>query len=55
MKAFGEILHEAVAFHGHLCPGQVLGVAKTTAWKGSRMGSRSAVPCVGEAYYSVSH
>ena len=26
MKAFEELLEESVAFHGHLCPGQVLGV-----------------------------
>ncbi|HZY31797.1 MAG TPA: FmdE family protein [Candidatus Methylomirabilis sp.] len=26
MKPFDELLQEAVAFHGHLCPGQILGV-----------------------------
>lgn len=26
MKTFAELLVESVAFHGHLCPGQVLGV-----------------------------
>lgn len=26
MRPFDELLQEAVAFHGHLCPGQVLGV-----------------------------
>ncbi len=26
MRAFDELLREAVAFHGHFCPGQVLGV-----------------------------
>ncbi len=26
MRTFDELLHEAVAFHGHFCPGQVLGV-----------------------------
>jgi formylmethanofuran dehydrogenase subunit E len=25
-RSFGALLQEAVAFHGHLCPGQVLGV-----------------------------
>ncbi len=31
MRPFGELLQEAVAFHGHLCPGQVLGVRMTMA------------------------
>ncbi|MBI2154118.1 MAG: TraR/DksA C4-type zinc finger protein [Candidatus Rokubacteria bacterium] len=31
MKPFGELLREAVAFHGHLCPGQVLGVRMAMA------------------------
>lgn len=26
MENFEELLHESVKFHGHLCPGQVLGV-----------------------------
>lgn len=26
MRPFAELLRDAVAFHGHLCPGQVLGV-----------------------------
>ena len=26
MKAFEELLEESVPLHGHLCPGQVLGV-----------------------------
>ncbi len=26
MKPFEELLQEAVAYHGHLCPGQVIGV-----------------------------
>jgi formylmethanofuran dehydrogenase subunit E len=30
-RAFDELLDEAVAFHGHLCPGQVLGVRMTIA------------------------
>ena len=30
-RAFDELLDEAVAFHGHLCPGQVLGVRMTVA------------------------
>jgi formylmethanofuran dehydrogenase subunit E len=30
-RAFDELLHEAVAFHGHLCPGQVLGVRMALA------------------------
>jgi formylmethanofuran dehydrogenase subunit E len=30
-RAFDELLDEAVAFHGHLCPGQVLGVRMTLA------------------------
>jgi formylmethanofuran dehydrogenase subunit E len=30
-RAFDELLEEAVAFHGHLCPGQVLGVRMTVA------------------------
>ena len=30
-RAFDELLEEAVAFHGHLCPGQVLGVRMTIA------------------------
>jgi len=31
MRAFEELLGEAVAFHGHLCPGQVLGVRMAMA------------------------
>ncbi|HLC40056.1 MAG TPA: FmdE family protein [Methylomirabilota bacterium] len=31
MREFGELLSESVAFHGHLCPGQVLGVRMTMA------------------------
>ncbi|MBI2544417.1 MAG: formylmethanofuran dehydrogenase subunit E family protein, partial [Candidatus Rokubacteria bacterium] len=31
VKPFGELLREAVAFHGHLCPGQVLGVRMAMA------------------------
>src|SRR3989304_10086580 len=31
MRAFDELLAEAIAFHGHLCPGQVLGVRMTMA------------------------
>lgn len=30
-RPFGELLEEAVAFHGHLCPGQVLGVRMVVA------------------------
>lgn len=30
-RAFDDLLGEAVAFHGHLCPGQVLGVRMTIA------------------------
>jgi formylmethanofuran dehydrogenase subunit E len=30
MRAFDELLEESVAFHGHLCPGQVLGVRMVT-------------------------
>ena len=30
-RAFDELLTEAVHFHGHLCPGQVLGVRMTLA------------------------
>ncbi len=30
-RAFQDLLAEAVAFHGHLCPGQVLGVRMTLA------------------------
>ena len=30
-RAFDELLDEAVAFHGHLCPGQVLGVRMAVA------------------------
>jgi formylmethanofuran dehydrogenase subunit E len=28
-RAFGDLLAEAVAFHGHLCPGQALGTRMT--------------------------
>ncbi len=31
MQPFDELLREAVAFHGHLCPGQVLGVRMALA------------------------
>jgi formylmethanofuran dehydrogenase subunit E len=31
MKPFHELLEEAVAFHGHLCPGQILGVRMAMA------------------------
>lgn len=31
MQTFDELLHQAVAFHGHLCPGQVLGVRMAMA------------------------
>ncbi len=31
MRAFAELLQEAVVFHGHLCPGQVLGVRMAMA------------------------
>lgn len=31
MGPFKQLLQEAVAFHGHLCPGQVLGVRMATA------------------------
>lgn len=31
MRPFDELLTEAVAFHGHLCPGQVLGVRMAVA------------------------
>lgn len=31
MRTFDELLEEAVAFHGHLCPGQVLGVRMAMA------------------------
>jgi formylmethanofuran dehydrogenase subunit E len=30
-RPFDDLLREAVAFHGHLCPGQVLGVRMTLA------------------------
>ena len=30
-RPFDDLLREAVAFHGHLCPGQVLGVRMTIA------------------------
>src|SRR5581483_3793324 len=30
-RRFDELLAEAVAFHGHLCPGQVLGIRMTLA------------------------
>jgi formylmethanofuran dehydrogenase subunit E len=30
-RPFADLLDEAVAFHGHLCPGQVLGVRMTLA------------------------
>jgi formylmethanofuran dehydrogenase subunit E len=30
-RSFDELLAEAVAFHGHLCPGQVLGIRMTLA------------------------
>src|SRR5688500_20288253 len=30
-RPFDTLLDEAVAFHGHLCPGQVLGVRMTVA------------------------
>ena len=30
-RSFDDLLREAVAFHGHLCPGQVLGVRMTVA------------------------
>jgi formylmethanofuran dehydrogenase subunit E len=30
-REFDDLLEEAVAFHGHLCPGQVLGVRMTLA------------------------
>lgn len=30
-RAFDELLAEAVSFHGHACPGQVLGVRMTQA------------------------
>jgi formylmethanofuran dehydrogenase subunit E len=30
-RPFDDLLREAVAFHGHLCPGQVLGVRMTVA------------------------
>ncbi len=30
-RHFGDLLEEAVRFHGHLCPGQVLGVRMTLA------------------------
>lgn len=30
MVTFDELLAEAVGFHGHLCPGQVLGVRLAT-------------------------
>ena len=31
MRQFDELLQEAVAFHGHLCPGQVLGIRMAVA------------------------
>ena len=31
MRPFEQLLEEAVAFHGHLCPGQVLGVRMAVA------------------------
>lgn len=31
MRPFDGLLHEAVAFHGHLCPGQVLGTRMVLA------------------------
>jgi len=31
MQPFEALLEEAVAFHGHLCPGQVLGVRMAIA------------------------
>ncbi len=31
MRPFDELLQEAVTFHGHLCPGQVLGVRMAVA------------------------
>ena len=31
MKPFSELLEESAAFHGHLCPGQVLGVRMAMA------------------------
>lgn len=31
MRPFDELLREAVAFHGHLCPGQILGVRMAVA------------------------
>ena len=30
-RSFDDLLAEAVTFHGHLCPGQVLGVRMTQA------------------------
>ena len=30
-RSFDELLAEAVAFHGHLCPGQILGIRMTIA------------------------
>jgi formylmethanofuran dehydrogenase subunit E len=31
MRPFNELLEESVAFHGHLCPGGVLGIRMVTA------------------------
>ncbi len=30
MRSFGDLLEESGALHGHLCPGQVLGVRMAT-------------------------
>lgn len=35
MRSFDTLLQEAVAFHGHLCPGQVLGVRMALAGCGA--------------------
>jgi formylmethanofuran dehydrogenase subunit E len=35
MRPFDELLQEAVAFHGHLCPGQVLGARMAMAGCGA--------------------
>ena len=35
MRPFDQLLEEAVAFHGHLCPGQVLGVRMAMAGCGA--------------------
>lgn len=42
-RSFDDLLAEAARFHGHLCPGQVLGVRMALCR-----------PCAGEGYYRTS-